>query len=504
MPAPREVSTSSANMYCSISGTIPSEPVVSTKSGHLYDRAIIEKLLSANGNKCPETGESLAKDELLPIKTTGHVAPMPPEKSSVLGVLDYAKEEWNRLTIELYQVKTQLHKTRQELATALYRYDASVRVIADLERERDLARHELLEVRNGAHPQPNPVEPSTAEPVPSTVAEEESGSDEIGKQTKDDAQLPPGLVDLAKKKGTELQKARKARKPTGVPSVDVISMFSETGRVAVDGKDTAITSVTCNGETTYAGCSSGKLHCVKSLKVSKSVDAHSGGVTSVWTGGWDDKVISGGTDGCVRVWDGELGERSMFEGNSAVVGVEGHGIGIIFCCYEDGFAWRDRDTGATLAKRKLDGRIKCGSLHPDGMVFALGGSGIGMWDVTSMTQVAVLGEKACLDVTLTEKGYYMVSCDGSEVEVWDLRKRQVVGTVEMGGAAGLGVDKYGEYGCVAGKEGVGYFSAKKRAKRVALVETEADSWTGRRGVTWGEHCAIVGDGNGIVRWYESK
>ena len=50
------------------------------------------------------------------------------------------------MALETYNLKEQLARTREELATALYQHDAAVRVIARLTRERDEARDALSKV----------------------------------------------------------------------------------------------------------------------------------------------------------------------------------------------------------------------------------------------------------------------------------------------------------------------------------------------------------------------
>ncbi|OBT58549.1 hypothetical protein VE04_02149 [Pseudogymnoascus sp. 24MN13] len=82
-------------MLCAISGEAPQDPVVSTKSGNVFSRALIESHISTHGTD-PITSEPLT--------------------------------------------------TRQELATALCHHDAAVRVVARLTRERDEAREALSNV----------------------------------------------------------------------------------------------------------------------------------------------------------------------------------------------------------------------------------------------------------------------------------------------------------------------------------------------------------------------
>lgn len=51
----------------SVSGEVPQEPVVSKKSGLLFEKRLIEKYIIDQG-KCPVTGEDLTAEELLPIQ----------------------------------------------------------------------------------------------------------------------------------------------------------------------------------------------------------------------------------------------------------------------------------------------------------------------------------------------------------------------------------------------------------------------------------------------------
>ena len=51
-----------------VSGTTPEEPVVS-KSGHIYERRLVEKYIEANG-KDPVSGEPLTAEDLIAVKGT--------------------------------------------------------------------------------------------------------------------------------------------------------------------------------------------------------------------------------------------------------------------------------------------------------------------------------------------------------------------------------------------------------------------------------------------------
>lgn len=53
--------------YCAISGDLPQEPVVSAKSGKVYERRLIVKYIAENGTD-PVTGEKLEESDLITIK----------------------------------------------------------------------------------------------------------------------------------------------------------------------------------------------------------------------------------------------------------------------------------------------------------------------------------------------------------------------------------------------------------------------------------------------------
>ena len=54
---------------CAISGQQLKEPVVSKKSGHVFERGLVEKHIEASG-QCPITNQPLEISDLLPLKGT--------------------------------------------------------------------------------------------------------------------------------------------------------------------------------------------------------------------------------------------------------------------------------------------------------------------------------------------------------------------------------------------------------------------------------------------------
>lgn len=53
--------------FCAISGEPPQEPVVSSKSGKVFEKRLIVKYINENGTD-PTTGEKLEETDLISIK----------------------------------------------------------------------------------------------------------------------------------------------------------------------------------------------------------------------------------------------------------------------------------------------------------------------------------------------------------------------------------------------------------------------------------------------------
>jgi pre-mRNA-processing factor 19 len=54
---------------CVVSGEAPEQPVVSTKSGNLFERRLIEKYITDNG-KDPINGEAMTVEDLIEVKSS--------------------------------------------------------------------------------------------------------------------------------------------------------------------------------------------------------------------------------------------------------------------------------------------------------------------------------------------------------------------------------------------------------------------------------------------------
>lgn len=137
--------SSATDTLATVSGEAPDEPVVSKKTGTVFEKRLIEKYIEENG-KDPITGDELDLEDLLPIKTARVVRPRPPTLTSIPALLSTFQNEWDALALETFKLRKELSQTRQELTNALYQYDAGVRVAARLVKERNEARAALSKV----------------------------------------------------------------------------------------------------------------------------------------------------------------------------------------------------------------------------------------------------------------------------------------------------------------------------------------------------------------------
>lgn len=138
--------------------------------GVVYEKRLIEQFINENGTE-PDSGEALSAEDLLPIHSSRIVRPRPPTLTSIPALLATFQNEWDALALETYNIKEQLARTREELATALYQHDAAVRVIARLTRERDEARDALSKVTvSGGVPDGDSMMVDSVEKLPEELA----------------------------------------------------------------------------------------------------------------------------------------------------------------------------------------------------------------------------------------------------------------------------------------------------------------------------------------------
>lgn len=128
-------------LVCSISGYPPEDPVIS-RDGYIFERRLIEKVISDTG-LCPITHTALSIADLRPVVSTASVSAMSVDSTSLPSLIHSFEKEWDRVLVESFELKAQLSSAQEDLAKALYEQEASHRLVADLQRERDQAFAEI-------------------------------------------------------------------------------------------------------------------------------------------------------------------------------------------------------------------------------------------------------------------------------------------------------------------------------------------------------------------------
>jgi hypothetical protein len=121
-PSPRSM----AALVCALSGEVPVEPVISLKSGTLFEKRLIEAYVGDNG-MCPITREPLSLQDLVPLQGGKAVKPRSAAHTSLQGMMGAFQSEWDAMVFETFKLRELLNEARMELSHTLYQHDAACR-----------------------------------------------------------------------------------------------------------------------------------------------------------------------------------------------------------------------------------------------------------------------------------------------------------------------------------------------------------------------------------------
>ncbi|KAH9968736.1 WD40 repeat-like protein [Russula dissimulans] len=471
--------------FCAISGERPQEPVVSTKSGHVYERRLVQKYITENGTD-PVTGEKLDESDLVSVKASpGAAAPRPPTHSSIPSLLIALQNEWDTLVLETFTLKQQYNSTRQELSYALYSQDAASRVIARLMRERDAAREALANVQASMG-------------ISSTPSADVEMSDQTAST---DNALPEKVIAEIDETHQTLSAVRKKRKvPPGYATPAQVKTYSSKHTIpslhsASPAGITSIALSSANPTQFLTGGNDGivQLYDRSTDKVLASLKGHSKKIHHVAfreREGQPTLLLSAGADKLARVWSldsssGEYRPRTIIKTHkSDVTGLAVHPTStLLFLASQDKtysihdlneFSQLYRSTAAEEPYSSL-------ALHPDGTILAAGtpSSTVHIYDVRSGDIAATLvppdnSPFTVNSLSFSENGYHLLAPDSlSSVGIWDLRKQKLGHSIPLGDGFKVNKVVY-DYSAqllgVAGNEGARVFAHKTWEELVQFQE----------------------------------
>lgn len=132
---------------CAFTGVLLEYPVVSTKSGHVFEKSQIEKHLDQTG-QCPVTGQDLSKDDLIEIKHKPLMNTKIASTNTIPVILQRIQNEYDSTVLELFHLKKRLQSVKEETNHSLFQHEASIIVINRLIKERDEALKELADLQS--------------------------------------------------------------------------------------------------------------------------------------------------------------------------------------------------------------------------------------------------------------------------------------------------------------------------------------------------------------------
>ncbi|EEH40525.1 cell cycle control protein cwf8 [Paracoccidioides lutzii Pb01] len=437
-------------MLCAISGEAPQVPVVSRKSGNVFEKRLIEAYVSENG-KDPVTGEDLTVEDLVELKSARVVRPRPPTLTSIPSLLGVFQEEWDSLALETYTLRQTLAQTRQELSTALYQHDAAIRVIARLTKERDEARDALSKVSVGSGRAP-------------------SNGDAM---QVDSTGLLPAVIARIDATQEKLSKTRRKRTvPEEWATAEIIQELkpTETSEVLYPGGK--FLSLDSSGELALVGGVDGvagiyslsEKQIVSSLKVGGAV------TDAVWIG---DKAAVATSTGTVKLFENGTEIASFNSHAGEAISLAAHATGDILASVgvDKSYVLYDLTTNAVITQIYCDSALSCVKFHPDGHLLAAGGADgqIKIFDVRTGASAANFNTTGPLKALFfSENGTWLASVteNSSTVSIWDLRKSAEVKVLETGNRVdSISWDYTGQFLLTGGPNGVTVRHYSKTSKQ---------------------------------------
>ncbi|KAI5860465.1 Prp19-domain-containing protein [Durotheca rogersii] len=390
-------------MLCSLSGEAPEEPVVSKLSGAVFEKRLIERYVEEHG-KDPVSGQDLTLDDLIPIKSARIVRPRPPTLTSIPALLSTFQNEWDALALETYNLREQLTRTREELATSLYQHDAAVRVIARLTKERDEARDALSKV---------------------TIS---GGGGANGDAMAIDAEaLPEELATKVDETQAKLSTSRKKRPiPEGWATGEDIASFTidTTNPLPVP----LATTVSIEGGYAAIGGLQGHvvIYSIESDNVERSLQVDEPVTDSIWDGS---KVILSTSKGSVKVFENGTEVASFSEHAGPATGLSIHPSKEILASIgsDKSFVFYDLTKLQRVTRVYTNSALTACAFHPDGHLFAAGtNSGeIKLFMTKTGEEAASFPLGAPVQaVVFSENGFWFAATAKGQttVTVFDLRK----------------------------------------------------------------------------------
>ena len=410
------------------------EPVVSKKSGHIFEKRTIRKYIQDSGH-CPVTGNDLALSDLVDVKANSAVKPKAAETSSLPGMISMLQNEWDAHVLETHLLRKELDSTRTELSHTLYQHDAACRVIAKLLKDQETLKAELAEAKK---------RPAHAPPAAAAAAAAAAAGAAM------DVDSGPGISDAIKAKmeakSGELSKGRKKREVSaGLAKDEAVKGYAAKALKAHGAKEPSLcVDVHPSKPLVVSGGKSGQLEIVNAeqaksvCKLGSGKNAgHANAVNRVLFHASQDLVVSASEN--VRLWNSTTGSpvKTLTAHMCEVTGITLHATGdyLVAAGVDRTWAFYDLETGTAcqvVSDSSANGAYSGAQFHPDGLILGTcsADSMVKLWDVKSQQNIVALpahGGAKIHSLNFSENGYYLATSASDGIKVWDLRKVSKLG-----------------------------------------------------------------------------
>jgi pre-mRNA-processing factor 19 len=489
------------------------------------------------------------------------VVPPRPQSGSISHTLQQLQQDYDAVVLELFDTRKLLTETRQELALALYENDAAVRVVARLAAERDQAWSAVHTLKSTAtQDAPPAITTAPPESQSNNGQHPEQESDEPpAKKSKTSidstpTKLPEEDWNLMVSAWEKLHENRKARQkaaskravsleqlttlvamalPTPPPSTSTHPVLAETtgSKTALASSGwgaEAATSDPClvhscqqyphvlvyrpvTGSTSTATWSLQTMNASSTAMVGSALDVRDAKAAVASINGSVDIVLVGATDASNGT---NLPLISAKEAaTTVIVDVRLHPDGVhVVAATSRGMVLVGRiDTARVVACfghsiKESGASYSTGVLHPDGLIYIVAHAVTGdllLWDFKSQSLAdTILSSGLSSPVTSVDcsnTGYHIAAAyQSGAVLVWDLRKQQVLATINqqqgtkdgdlLDAVVSVKFDDSGKFLAYSGNRrdggglGIGIVTVKEWNKTTMLT---APSFSATAGLIWG-------------------
>lgn len=457
-------------MLCALSGEPAKEPVVSPKSGAIFERKLVESYIATAG-KDPVNDEPLTLEDLIPIKsqTPTSVPPRPPAFNSIPTMLAAFQNEWDALALETYTLRKQLHNARQELSETLYQYDAAVRVAARAIKERDEAQAALLQLSESFATLANGA-------VESNSGDGENGTSKTdnGNETQQKTATNTIPVDLLSQARDQLFALHKKQK-ISLPITKTLKVEFSSSQTELTVHDAQLVASNDDGSKIVVAAA----ETAQVYPDSAKIDITGVTATTIINNHGEQKAVAFAEGSIVDLATGTHTSLSL----ETVTAVVAHPSEPLFVALTSNNEWALCDEKSVLFQTSSDDQLTTADLHVDGVLLGVGSSSgtVSIYDLTLTEKVSTISTQyPHVDkLQFGLNGYWLAVTSSQEeataLQIFDLRKNSLVHQLSFDSAVDFVLDP----SCLV-------LSTYEKKSKTLLVHTYI-----KKGKLWVDHAGQV-------------